>query len=162
MKLRASLAGLFQDRDRGRIETLEVNPSPRVLIVEDDAEIAQLLQVSLGRAGFRVRAVATAGDAILAAQSFRPQVMLLDLRLPDGSGYDVCRVLMAEHATRSIAVIIVSALAEEVDRVVGFELGAADYVVKPFSVRELVLRIHAVLRRARSGPTVRGAQSPWQ
>ncbi len=125
-------------------------PNPRVLIVEDEPDLVRLLEYNLQNSGFETRSVGRAGDALRVAQAEQPDVILLDLMLPDGSGADVCRALKAGAATRNIPVIMVTARGEEIDRVVGFELGADDYVVKPFSVRELALRVRAILRRTES------------
>jgi DNA-binding response OmpR family regulator len=114
-----------------------------VLIVEDEDAIAEPLAVGLEREGFRVRRVAT-GEAALDAPV--PDLVLLDLRLPDIDGYDVCRSLRKRS---DVPIIVVTAKGEEADRVIGLELGADDYVVKPFGLRELVARIRAVSRRAR-------------
>jgi two-component system, OmpR family, response regulator RegX3 len=118
----------------------------KVLVVEDDDSIARALQEGLEREGFDVQRAATGQAALEAAPV---DMVLLDLRLPDIDGLDVCRQLR----TRSrVPIIIVSARGEEVDRVVGLELGADDYVVKPFGVREVVARIRAVARRAGEEP----------
>jgi two-component system response regulator RegX3 len=117
-----------------------------VLLVEDDDTIAEPLVKGLARAGFVVRRVAT-GAAALAEPAV--DVVLLDLALPDVDGYEVCRQLRARS---DVPIICVTARAEEVDRVVGLELGADDYVVKPFGFRELVARIRAVTRRAQPRP----------
>lgn len=114
----------------------------RVLIVEDEDSIAVPLAQGLRREGFEVERVATGTDA-LAAET--PDLVLLDLRLPDIDGYAVCRELRARS---DVPIIFVTAKGEEVDRVVGLELGADDYVVKPFGLRELVARIRAVSRRS--------------
>ena len=117
----------------------------RILLVEDDPSIARSLQESLGSAGFDVTHVAT-GRAAMAADV--GDVVLLDLGLPDVDGYDVCR----EIRTRSdVPIIVLTARGEELDRVLGLELGADDYVVKPFGFRELVARIRAVTRRYAAG-----------
>jgi two-component system, OmpR family, response regulator RegX3 len=113
----------------------------RVLVVEDDPAIAGPLVRGLTRAGYEVEHVATAAQA-LAATSV--DLVLLDLGLPDADGIDVCRQL---RATSSVPIIVVSARTDELDRVLGLELGADDYVVKPFGMRELIARIRAVLRR---------------
>jgi two-component system, OmpR family, response regulator RegX3 len=113
-----------------------------VLIVEDEDAIAEPLAEGLRREGFTVTRVATGRAALEAAL---PDVVLLDLRLPDIDGYEVCRELRARS---EVPIIVVTAKGEEVDRVVGLELGADDYVVKPFGLRELVARIRAVLRRS--------------
>jgi DNA-binding response OmpR family regulator len=115
----------------------------RILVVEDEDAIAEPLAEGLRREGFEVERVAT-GAAALAAPE--PDLVLLDLRLPDVDGYAVCRGLRARG---DVPIIVVTAKGEEVDRVVGLELGADDYVVKPFGFRELVARIRAVSRRAR-------------
>src|SRR3954464_14908077 len=112
-----------------------------VLLVEDDVSIAEPLAAGLRREGFEVEHVATGGEALAAST---PDLVLLDLRLPDVDGFTVCRELRARS---DVPIIVVSARGEEVDRVVGLELGADDYVVKPFGLRELVARIRAVTRR---------------
>jgi DNA-binding response OmpR family regulator len=115
----------------------------RVLIVEDEDSIAEPLAVGLEREGLSVVRVATGADALAAAAGV--DVVLLDLRLPDIDGYEVCRRLRARS---DVPIIMVTARGEEVDRVVGLELGADDYLVKPFGFRELLARIRAVTRRA--------------
>jgi DNA-binding response OmpR family regulator len=114
-----------------------------VLIVEDDEAIAAPLGDALRREGYEVRRVATGSEAL--AMGAAVDVVLLDLRLPDVDGYTVCREL---RACSRVPIIILSARGEEADRVIGLELGADDYLVKPFGLRELVARIRAVLRRA--------------
>ena len=114
----------------------------RVLVVEDEEAIAEPLAEGLRREGFTVTVAGTAAEALAAAEA---DVVLLDLRLPDGDGLDVCRELRARS---DVPIIVVTARGEEVDRVVGLELGADDYVVKPFGIRELIARIRAVTRRA--------------
>ncbi len=122
----------------------------RILVVEDEPDLVRLLEFNLTQAGYEVQAVQRASDALKAAQADPPDLVLLDLNLPDGSGTDVCRVLKTTATTRAVPVIMVTARGEEIDRVVGFEIGADDYVVKPFSVRELILRVKAILRRSES------------
>jgi two-component system, OmpR family, phosphate regulon response regulator PhoB len=124
---------------------------PRVLVIEDETDLRDLLSYNLKSAGYDV-VVATDGAAGLAlARAERPDLVLLDIMLPDQSGLDVCRTLKGHAETRDILVMMVTAKGEEIDRVVGFELGADDYVVKPFSTRELLLRVQAILRRRQSG-----------
>jgi two-component system phosphate regulon response regulator PhoB len=122
----------------------------KILIVEDEPDLVRVLEYNLQQAGFDVQSSGRAREGLRLAQTNSPDVVLLDLMLPDGSGTEVCRALKSDPKTRPIPVIMVTAKGEEVDRVVGFELGADDYVTKPFSVRELVLRVRAVLRRADS------------
>jgi two-component system, OmpR family, response regulator RegX3 len=113
----------------------------RVLLVEDDESIATSLRRGLARYGYEVDWVATAAEAL---QGPRSDLVLLDLGLPDGDGLDVCRILRSRS---DVPIIVVSARSDEADRVVGLELGADDYVSKPFGVREVVARIRAVMRR---------------
>ena len=125
-----------------------------VLLVEDEDAIAEPLAEALRREGFTVSRVATGAQALLAPE---PDLILLDLRLPDLDGYEVCRTLRARSR---VPIIVVTARGEEVDRVIGLELGADDYVVKPFSTRELVARMRAVLRR--TAPVPEELESPLQ
>jgi DNA-binding response OmpR family regulator len=118
----------------------------RVLIVEDDESIATSLARGLEREGFATQ-LATTGEAALRARGY--DVVLLDLGLPDVDGFDVCRRL---RTGSDVPIIVVSARSDEVDRVIGLELGADDYIVKPFGFRELVARIRAVMRRGQSRP----------
>ena len=116
-------------------------PAMRLLVVEDDDGIAVPLVAGLRREGFEVERVATGGEALAASE---PDLVLLDLRLPDIDGFAVARELRSRSR---VPIIVVTARGEEVDRVVGLELGADDYMVKPFGLRELIARIHAVMRR---------------
>ncbi|MBK8480071.1 MAG: response regulator transcription factor [Proteobacteria bacterium] len=124
-----------------------------ILIVEDELDLVSTLEYTLQREGYRTRAALTGRAALeLAQQEPLPDLVLLDLMLPDCSGLEVCRQLRRDERTRGIPIVIASAKGEEIDRVVGFELGADDYVVKPYSVRELLLRVRAVLRRHALSP----------
>src|SRR5215510_1446524 len=119
-----------------------------ILIVEDEADLATTLEYNLAREGFGTRVSATGTGALaLAAQDPLPELVILDLMLPDISGIQVCRQLRGSERTRHVPVLMLTAKAEEIDRVVGFEIGADDYVVKPFSIREVMLRVRALLRR---------------
>lgn len=118
-----------------------------VLLVEDDRAIAASLRDSLERAGHHVQHAASGADA-LAAVAAEHDIVLLDLGLPDMDGYDVCREIRRES---TVPIIVVTARGEELDRVLGLELGADDYVVKPFGIRELVARMRAVQRRSAAG-----------
>ncbi len=119
----------------------------RILIVEDEASIAQPFARSLQREGFETAIAGTAAEALRSARAEPPDLVILDLALPDGDGRDVCRALRSESA---VPVIMLTARGTETDRVVGLELGADDYVVKPFSAAEVIARIRAVLRRAQT------------
>ncbi|MFH1146940.1 MAG: response regulator transcription factor [Pseudomonadota bacterium] len=120
---------------------------PLVLIVEDESDIADLISYNLKRAGFDVELSQDGRTAQSVAQKRMPDLILLDLMLPDVDGTDICKELKGSEQTKRIPIIMVTAKGEEIDRVLGLELGADDYLVKPFSPRELVLRIKAVLRR---------------
>ncbi len=126
--------------------------SQQILIVEDEADIRELLRFNLEREGFSVLEAADGNEALRLARQHLPDLMLLDVMIPGPDGFEVCRLLGAQAETAHIPVLMLTARGEEMDRVVGLSLGADDYVVKPFSVRELMLRIRAVLRRGtRSG-----------
>lgn len=123
-----------------------------ILIVEDEVDLASTLAYNLEREGHEVR-VAHDGQGALdqAARDPVPDLVLLDLMLPDMSGTEICKRLREHERTRNIAIMMLTAKGEEIDRVVGFEVGTDDYVVKPFSVRELMLRVRALLRRSQRG-----------
>jgi DNA-binding response OmpR family regulator len=124
----------------------------RILVVEDDRDIADLLVHYLTRAGYRTEVVHTGPDALARARAAPPDLVVLDLMLPGLDGLEVCRALRADRRTAAVPLIMVTARAEETDRVVGLELGADDYVTKPFSPKELVARVGALLRRLRREP----------
>ncbi len=126
-----------------------------VLIVEDEPDIRQLIAHHLEREGFRCRQVATGPEALRAVRASAPDLIVLDLMLPEVGGLEVCRRLRGDAATAAIPIIMLTAKSDEVDRVVGLELGADDYVAKPFSPKELVARVRAVLRRAHPDTTGR-------
>jgi len=122
-----------------------------LLVIEDDPDIVELLRYNLEREGFRVL-VATDGEKGLAeAVRQQPELVLLDLMLPGLDGLEVCRRLRANDATRSLAVLVLTAKSEEADVVIGLEMGADDYLTKPFSPRELIARVRALLRRLQRG-----------
>ena len=118
-----------------------------ILVIEDEPDIRKTLEYNISREGHKVLTAGSIHDAEKILQSQSLSLVLLDLMLPDGSGLDFCRKLKTNSKTESIPVIILTAKDDEVDKVVGFELGADDYVTKPFSVRELILRIKAILKR---------------
>jgi two-component system phosphate regulon response regulator PhoB len=121
--------------------------SEKILIVEDEIDVAELLGHHLRGEGFSVEIVTNGRTAFAAVKTQPPALIVLDLMLPEISGLDLCRMIKSNPATRNVPIVMLSARIEEIDRVLGFELGADDYVVKPFSPRELVLRIRAILRR---------------
>jgi two-component system alkaline phosphatase synthesis response regulator PhoP len=123
--------------------------SKRILIVEDEKKIAHWVRTYFERAGFQVLVAYDGPTGLAMARGERPDLMVLDLMLPGMDGLDVCRAIRQEW---DLPIIMLTARAEEVDRLIGLELGADDYVVKPFSPRELVARARAVLRRTQAGP----------
>ncbi len=124
----------------------------RILVVEDEADLAELVAFNLRQAGHAVTTAGNGSTALAEVRRQRPDLVILDIMLPDITGLEVCRRLRAEAGTARLPVIMLTAKGEEVDRVVGFEVGADDYVVKPFSPRELLLRAEAILRRANADP----------
>jgi phosphate regulon transcriptional regulator PhoB len=126
-----------------------------VLVVEDEPDIRNLVVHHLTRDGFRCRTAASGPEALARIRTAPPDLVVLDLMLPELNGLEVCRRLRADPATAAVPIIMLTAKTDEVDRVVGLEMGADDYVAKPFSPKELVARVRAVLRRARPGEPVR-------
>ncbi len=133
-----------------------MNPAPasveRILVVDDEPEIVALVAYHLGKAGYRLATASTGQDALDAARRERYSLIVLDLMLPGMSGFDVLEVLRDENATRDVSVLMLTARREEHDRIRGLSLGADDYLTKPFSPAELVLRVGAILRRAGNIP----------
>jgi two-component system phosphate regulon response regulator PhoB len=132
-----------------------------ILVVDDEPDLLELVRFNLDRAGFRVETAASGEEALARLRRSVPDLLVLDLMLPDLSGEELCRRVRGDPGLTGLPVIMLTAKSEEVDRVVGFELGADDYVTKPFSPRELVLRVKALLRRsyeaaASSAPLERG------
>jgi two-component system phosphate regulon response regulator PhoB len=123
-----------------------------VLIVDDERDLRTLLDFNLRQAGFETAHAASGAEALARARALRPAVIVLDLNLPDVSGTDVCRLLKADPSTQTIPILMLTARGGENDRIHGLELGADDYVGKPFSVREVVLRVEAVARRHTGAP----------
>lgn len=130
----------------------------RVLVVDDERDVGRLLTYSLDQAGFDAQAVTTGGEALLSAARQPPAVVVLDVGLPDLSGVEVCKKLRADHLLADIGIIMLTALGAREDRIIGFEAGADDYVVKPFDVEEIVLRVRALARRISERVTARGAK----
>jgi DNA-binding response OmpR family regulator len=131
---------------------MEAAPGKSILIVEDERDVVDLLTLTLRRAGrFNVSAATDGATALQKARKDRPSLIILDLMLPGISGLELCKILKSEPATRNIPILMLTAKAEEIDRIIGLEFGADDYVTKPFSPREVVLRIQAILRRGEPG-----------
>ena len=122
--------------------------SVKILIIEDEPDIRRNLEYNLGREGFKASSVGSLDEANEKLKSKKFDLILLDLMLPDGSGLDLCKKIKSNSETEATPIIILTAKDDEVDKVVGFELGADDYVTKPFSVRELILRVKAILKRS--------------
>ena len=119
-----------------------------ILVIEDEPDIRRNLEYNLGREGFKATSVGSLDEANEKLKSKKFDLILLDLMLPDGSGLDLCKKIKSNSETEATPIIILTAKDDEVDKVVGFELGADDYVTKPFSVRELILRVKAILKRS--------------
>jgi len=126
---------------------METGSGRKILIIEDENDVADLLSLNLRKAGFRVSTAADGANGLQKARDDRPDFIILDLMLPKMSGLEVCRVLKGDTVTAHTPILMLTAKAEEIDRIVGLEFGADDYVTKPFSPREIVLRIRAILRR---------------
>jgi len=120
---------------------------PNILVVDDEPDLLELIDTNLTAAGFHVLTAANGSEALRRARALQPQLILLDVMLPELDGLEVCKLLRLDPATRSIPIVMLTARATEIDRVLGLELGADDYVTKPFSVRELVLRLKKLLNR---------------
>ena len=128
----------------------------KILIVEDEANIRQLVRYNLEKEGFQVMEAADGLQGLRTAQKEKPDLVLLDLMLPGMDGLEVCRTLKGAPATSALPIIMLTAKAEEVDKIIGLELGADDYMTKPFSPRELTARIKAVLRRSQKETALPG------
>ena len=126
---------------------MEIGSGRNILIIEDETDVADLLSLNLRKAGFRVSTAGDGASGLQKARDDRPDFIILDLMLPKMSGLEVCRILKSDAATARMPILMLTAKAEEIDRIVGLEFGADDYVTKPFSPREIVLRIRAIFRR---------------
>jgi two-component system phosphate regulon response regulator PhoB len=143
--------------DDGLQRSVTPSAPDRVLIIDDELDLRELLLFNLRDAGFDPEAAATAGEGLAAARQRCPAVIILDVMLPDTSGNDVCREIRADAELRDVAILMLTARGDEADRVLGLEVGADDYVVKPFSVREVLLRVRALARRSAELRAARGA-----
>ena len=126
---------------------METGSGRKILIIEDESDVADLLTLNLRKAGFRTSTAADGASGLQRARDDRPDFIILDLMLPRMSGLEVCKILKSDTATSHTPILMLTARAEEIDRIVGLEFGADDYVTKPFSPREVVLRIRAIFRR---------------
>src|SRR5881275_3118501 len=126
---------------------MEAAPGKRILIIEDERDVVDLLTLSLRKAGFTISTATDGAAGLQKARSEKPAFVILDLMLPRMPGLEICKILKSDPATRQIPIMMLTAKAEEIDRIVGLEFGADDYVTKPFSPREVVLRIRAIMRR---------------
>jgi len=129
------------------MEEKSLTMKSNILVVDDEPDLLELIDTNLTAAGFNVLTAASGREALRKARELRPQLILLDVMLPELDGLEVCKLLRHDPATRSIPIVMLTARAAEIDRVLGLELGADDYVTKPFSVRELVLRVKKLLNR---------------
>ncbi|MFP4437551.1 MAG: response regulator transcription factor [Chloroflexaceae bacterium] len=125
----------------------------RILVTDDDHQIVRLVRSYLEQAGYQVLTAADGATALRIIRTERPDLIILDLMLPDRNGWDITRVVRGDENLARIPIIMLTARVEDTDRIVGLELGADDYITKPFNPREVVARVRAVLRRAVGGPT---------
>jgi two-component system alkaline phosphatase synthesis response regulator PhoP len=122
---------------------------PKILVVDDELNILELVKLYLERDGYKVEAVSTGNDALAKMNTFNPDLIVLDVMLPDMDGFEVCRQVRKKS---NVPIIMLTARKEDVDKIVGLELGADDYLTKPFNPRELVARVKAIIRRYQAGP----------
>lgn len=148
---RLECAGLFTGRSTNRfvLDGIDMEVQQKILVVEDESSIADTIVYALNTEGFAATCCSNAADAFRYLDSNKPELIVLDVGLPDLSGFEVCRRI---RQTSAVPILFLTARAEEVDRVLGFEIGGDDYVPKPFSPRELVARIRSILRRAGDKP----------
>jgi phosphate regulon transcriptional regulator PhoB len=149
-------------RQSGRRQDEPLRPVPRrqgrVLVVEDEPDVTELIRYNLAKEGWDVVSAANGTDALRRARESRPDIILLDIMVPQLNGWEVCRRLKQDPGTQSIPIIMVTGRVEEGDKVLGFEMGADDYVTKPFSPRELIARVRAVIRRGKAAETAEKKQ----
>ncbi|HEX9841772.1 MAG TPA: response regulator, partial [bacterium] len=132
------------------------SPKARILVVEDEEDLLELVRFNLAREGYQVQGLARGEEALRAVRAQPPDLLLLDLMLPGMDGLELCRLLRADEATRTLPIVMLTAKGEESDVVAGLELGADDYISKPFSPRVLLARVRAVLRRRVDGSPAAG------
>ncbi|MEO7300544.1 MAG: response regulator transcription factor [Verrucomicrobiota bacterium] len=128
---------------------------PIILVVDDEPDAVEMVEFNLKNAGFQVKSANSGGEAIAKARAFSPSLIVLDVMLPELDGFEICKLLRRDPNTAAIPIIMLTAKAAEMDRVLGLELGADDYLTKPFSPRELVLRIKKLLARRQSAAETR-------
>ncbi|MCB9383985.1 MAG: response regulator transcription factor [Bryobacterales bacterium] len=126
--------------------------SKKILVVEDDRDLCELLDYNLSRSGYQVQLAGRVADARASLEASKPDLIVLDVMLPDGDGFDFCRELRAEYGLRGVPILFLTARSQEIDKVLGLEIGGDDYITKPFSPRELLARVKAHLRRGTPPP----------
>ena len=124
----------------------------KILIVDDEEHIRELIKFNLEQNGYKVISADNGIDALKIAKTEKPQLILLDVMLPGMDGYDVCKEIRRDHSISTTPIIMITAKGEELDKILGLELGADDYITKPFSIRELIARVKAILRRTTIKP----------
>src|SRR5712671_6624355 len=129
---------------------------PKILVVDDEPDAVELVEFNLKGAGYEVVTATDGSEALIKSRAHSPDLIVLDLMLPEVDGLEVCKILRRDPATAAIPIVMVTAKAAEIDRVLGLELGADDYITKPFSPRELVLRVKKILERRRGS----GGEAP--
>src|SRR5260221_4435226 len=147
--MRAGRLHVERVRSVGKAVFFNFMTQPKIMVVDDEADVLDLLAINLRAAGFQVVAISDGAAALASARHEAPALIVLDLMLPKMPGLEICKILKGDVATRHIPIIMLTAKAEEVDKIVGLELGADDYVTKPFSPREMILRVNRSLRRGK-------------
>lgn len=145
--------------DESEAKKTHMNPKPRVLVVDDDRSITKVVSSYLDQAGFAVRTAHDGATALSALRADRIDLLVLDLMLPDQDGWTITRIIRADATLATMPIIMLTARVEDTDKIVGLELGADDYITKPFNAREVVARVRALLRRSQFGQSQNGASS---
>lgn len=138
----------WDDKNRNEMKKAVMSENPHIFVVEDDMDISEILIDNLSREGYRINAYSDGAEAFDAISKHLPDLVLLDLNLPGMSGIEVCKYMRSNELTAEIPVIMLTARSEEIDKIIGFEMGADDYVTKPFSPRELLARVKVHLKRS--------------
>jgi two-component system phosphate regulon response regulator PhoB len=131
-----------------------VNASKPILVADDEIDVLDLVAKHLSQAGYTVLQAVDGGEALKTIRRYKPSLVILDIAMPSMNGFDICRALRSDPSTMGMPIMMLTARTSEIDRVLSFELGVDDFVSKPFSPRELVLRVHAILRRKTGAPAV--------
>ena len=161
MHIEGLATGTFHDRPHADRSLWLMTTKPKILVVDDEPDAVELIEFNLKANGYEVATAADGEEALQKARAILPSLIILDLMLPEVDGMEVCKILRRDQRTQNIPIIMLTAKAAEIDRVLGLELGADDYVTKPFSPRELVLRVKRLLRAA-TNPEEKSDRVEWK